>query len=61
MKLSIGYPAPENERAMLAAAVGELEAEGSHASTPVLEAGELLALQIETAAIFVAARTYKRI
>lgn len=54
MKLSIGYPTPEHERAMLAAAVGELEAEGAHALTPVLEAGELLALQTETAAIFVA-------
>lgn len=54
MKLSIGYPAPENERAMLAAAVGELEAEGAYALTPVFEAGELLALQTETAAIFVA-------
>jgi MoxR-like ATPase len=54
MKLSIGYPAPESERAMLAAAVGELDAEGSHAQEPVLEAGELLALQAQTAAVFVA-------
>jgi MoxR-like ATPase len=54
MKLSIGYPSPESEREMLAAAVGELDAEGSHAQEPVIAPGELLLLQSQTASVFVA-------
>lgn len=54
MKLSIGYPSPASERAMLAAAVGEIDFDRAHESERVLEPGDLTALQSQTAATFVA-------
>jgi MoxR-like ATPase len=51
MKLEIGYPHRDDERAMLAAAVAD--AAGSHHDDggPILEAGQLAAMQAAVAAI----------
>lgn len=52
MKLSIGYPAEEDEQAMLAAAVGRWEGQRIEWPT-ILAPGELLQLQARTASITV--------
>ncbi len=52
MKLSVGYPAEDDEQAMLAAAVGRLD--GQRIDWPtILAPGELLQLQTQTAAVIV--------
>jgi MoxR-like ATPase len=54
MKLEVGYPLPEDERAMLAAAVGG-PAEGREPPPPVIHPGQLAAIQADVAAVHVAA------
>lgn len=53
MKLEIGYPSPEDERVMLAAAVGGRSAEHV-ADEPILEPPQLAAIQGDVAATAVA-------
>jgi MoxR-like ATPase len=52
MKLSVGYPAADDEQAMLAAAVGRLEGQRGDWPT-ILRPGELLQLQKQTAEVAV--------
>lgn len=52
MKLSVGYPAEDDEQAMLAAAVGRLEGQRSEWPT-ILAPGELGQLQARTASVSV--------
>jgi MoxR-like ATPase len=51
MKLEIGYPHRDDERAMLAAAVADAAGPRHHDGRPILEAGQLAAMQAAVAAI----------
>jgi MoxR-like ATPase len=51
MKLEIGYPHRDDERAMLAAAVTDATGARHDAAGPILEAGQLAAMQAAVAAI----------
>jgi len=53
MKLGIGYPPREHERAMLAAAAGKLD--GAESASAVLAPGELVELQTRVAGVAVGA------
>lgn len=50
MKLEIGYPHRDDERAMLAAAVADARGSRHNGSGPVLEAGQLASMQAAVAA-----------
>jgi MoxR-like ATPase len=54
MKLEIGYPPREDERAMLAAAVGQPAEEPRGSGRPMLEPGQLPRIQAAVAAVAVA-------
>jgi MoxR-like ATPase len=58
LKLHIGYPAPADELDMLAAAVGD-EARGGAAIAPVLQPGQLRALQEQVAEVGVSRTVHK--
>ena len=51
MKLEIGYPHRDDERSMLAAAVLDASGARHHGGGPVLEAGQLTAMQADVVAI----------
>ncbi len=53
MKLEVGYPFPDDERAMLAAAIGE-PAEGREMAPPAIQPEQLAAIQASVAAVDVA-------